>query len=156
MKLIRISPDFGLDSLSTPQMLQATGIWEGPRGWDDLQMMPRYFPGRNILIKTKVVIDHDLANYMSYDQTGESFVTHRATLIGMDTATNTFQVEVDGKEDGPISVPVAETLELNQAHVFAHDVKGDLVLEDSLIFATKGKSEKAKLIEMAFKLAPLM
>ena len=36
------------------------------------------------------------------------------------------------------------------------DYKGDIKLEDSLIFATKGKAEKAKLIEMAFKLAPLV
>ena len=35
-------------------------------------------------------------------------------------------------------------------------MKGDIVLEDSLIFATKGNSEKAKLIEMAFKLAPII
>ena len=35
-------------------------------------------------------------------------------------------------------------------------MKGDIILEDSLIFATKGNSEKAKLIEMAFKLAPII
>jgi len=35
-------------------------------------------------------------------------------------------------------------------------VKGDIILEDSLIFATKGHAEKAKLIEMAFKLAPIV
>ena len=40
--------------------------------------------------------------------------------------------------------------------MFALDVKGDIVLEDSLVFATKGNSEKAKLIEMTFKLAPLI
>jgi len=35
-------------------------------------------------------------------------------------------------------------------------VKGDIELEDKLVFATKGKSEKAKLIEMALKLAPIV
>jgi len=35
-------------------------------------------------------------------------------------------------------------------------VKGDIVLEDSLVFNTKGIKEKAKLLEMAFKLAPLV
>ena len=47
-------------------------------------------------------------------------------------------------------------MELNQPHIFGLDVKNDIVLEDSLIFATKGHSEKAKLIEMAIKLAPLV
>ena len=35
-------------------------------------------------------------------------------------------------------------------------MKGDIVFEDALVFATKGKSEKAKLIEMALKLAPIV
>ena len=84
----------------------------------------------------------------------EKFVTHKAVLVGREGAN--FLVEVDGKTDGPLSVPIRETLELNQAHVFSYDVKGDIVLEDSLVFATKGKSEKAKLLEMTFKLAPLV
>ena len=67
-----------------------------------------------------------------------------------------FIVDVEGKSDGPITVPLREILELNQSHIFAHDVKGDIVLEDSLVFATKGHSEKAKLLEMAFKLAPVV
>ena len=53
-------------------------------------------------------------------------------------------------------MPVSETLEMNQPHIFATDVKGDIILEDALVFATKGKSEKAKLIEMAIKLAPVV
>lgn len=81
-------------------------------------------------------------------------MTHKAILVGRDGPN--FLVEVEGKTDGPLSVPIRETLELNQAHVFTYDVKGDIVLEDSLVYATKGKSEKAKLLEMTFKLAPLV
>jgi len=65
-------------------------------------------------------------------------------------------VQLDGKDDGPLEVPLQETMELNQPHVFAYDVKDDIVLEDALVFATKGNAEKAKLIEMAIKLAPIV
>jgi hypothetical protein len=46
-------------------------------------------------------------------------------------------------------------LDLNQPQVFSKDVNCNLILEDSLIFNVKGHSEKAKLMEMASKLAPL-
>ena len=45
---------------------------------------------------------------------------------------------------------------MNQPHEFSYDVKGDILFEDNLIFDTKGKAEKAKLIEMAIKLAPII
>ena len=64
-------------------------------------------------------------------------------------------MEVDGASKH-LEVPISETLELNQPHVFAIDVKGDIILEDSLVFATKGQSEKAKLLEMTLKLEPVM
>ena len=88
-------------------MLQSMGIWNGPRGWDDLINMPRYFPGRPILVKAPVELEHDLESYMTYKQaSADKFVTHRAQLIGMDPASKTFIVQVDGKEDGPLSVPI--------------------------------------------------
>ena len=77
-------------------------------------------------------------------------------MIGIDEAAKKFIVELDGKTDGPLMVPIQETLQLNQAHEFALDAKKDIILEDSLVFATKSKSEKAKLIEMAIKLAPIV
>lgn len=66
-----------------------------------------------------------------------------------------FIVKIKGFET-PIFVPVKETLELNQGHVFAHDVVGNIVLEDSLVFNVKGHAEKAKLLEMAYKLRPVV
>ena len=119
--------------------------------------MPRYFAGRNILVKAKVELDHDSPNYMAYQQNApERFVTHRATLVGCDLPAKKLLVQLDGKDDGPLEVPLQETMELNQPHVFAYDVKDDIVLEDALVFATKGNAEKAKLIEMAIKLAPIV
>lgn len=54
-----------------------------------------------------------------------------------------------------MEVPVDETLLLNQPHRFDTDVNGNIILEDSLIFNIKGHSEKVKLMEMAYKLAPI-
>jgi len=53
-------------------------------------------------------------------------------------------------------VGIKETLELNQPHIFATDVKGDIKFEDSVVFAVKSNLEKQKLMEMAFKLAPIV
>ena len=82
----------------------------------------------------------------------ETYVTHLAVLMGK--IGDEFVVNVKGA-GGPVKVSVKETLELNQPHIFAYDVKGDLEFEDKLIFATKGIMEKSKLLEMSFKLAPV-
>ena len=115
--------------------------------------MPRYFVGRDILVRANVNPRVDAANYMMHDTSSGKFATHNARLIDKDGIN--FVVELKGSKQ-PIKVPVTETLEMNQPHVFALDVKGDIVLEDALVFATKGYTEKAKLIEMAIKLAPVV
>ena len=151
--LIRLAPEFSLDSLSTPDMLVGLGLWPEVKGWQELQHMPRYFAGRDILVRANVNPQVDAANYMMHDPASDKFATHNARLVGRDGSN--FVVELKGSEQ-PIKVPVAETLEMNQPHVFALDVKGDIVLEDALVFAVKGNSEKAKLMEMALKLAPVV
>ena len=119
--------------------------------------MPRYFPGRKILVKAKINPDHDSPNYMAYKpDEPEKFVTHRATLLGADIPAGKLFVELDGKDDGPLEVPLAETMLFNQPHEFSYDVKGDIEMEDKLVFSTKGHPEKAKLIEMSLKLAPIV
>jgi len=55
-----------------------------------------------------------------------------------------------------VKVPKKETLELNQPHIFKLDASGNIVLEDALVFNTKNIMEKAKLIEMCLKLAPIV
>jgi len=65
--------------------------------------MPRYFPGRKILVKANANPDHDSPDYMAYSRgEAEKLVTHRATLVGHDTAAKTFIVEIYGKDDGPL------------------------------------------------------
>ena len=114
-RLLRLAPEFTLESLSTPEMLVNLGIWAAaPRGWDDLQEMPRYFAGRPILVKTKVVTVVSSPNFMKYSSgSQDKFITHNATLVGMDAERQSFLIEVEGKEDGPILAPVAEILEYN-------------------------------------------
>ena len=51
---IRMAPEFNLESLSDPSMLIKHGIWPEIKGWEELQSMPRYFPGRDIIVKTTV------------------------------------------------------------------------------------------------------
>ena len=91
-------------------MLVNLGIWPEIKGWQELQTMPRYFPGRDILVKATVEPSHDSQNYMRYDSKQEKYCTHNAKLIGRD-GTN-FIAEVEGCPE-PLSVPVAETLLLN-------------------------------------------
>ena len=93
---------------------------------------------------------------MAYESNMTEFVTHRATIVAGDVAAGTLLVNIDGKLDGPLEVSLSETLKLNQPHVFKLDAKGDIEFEDSVYFATKGKAEKAKLIEMSRALAPIV
>lgn len=52
--VLRMAPEFNEETLRTPQMLTKFGIWKEVKGWTELQSMPRYFPGRNILVKATV------------------------------------------------------------------------------------------------------
>ena len=116
--------------------------------------MPRYFKGRPILVKAHVNTLIESEEYSSYDEkVGERFVTHNAILVGREG--NHFLIDVKNSPN-LIKVPLKETLELNQPHIFQHDVRDCIILEDSLVFNPKGHAEKAKLMEMAFKLAPII
>ena len=145
-----------LETLQTPDLLVKYKIWPEIKGWEELQEMPRYFPGRNILVKTTVNNLTRSPDYQSFDpRQSQKYVTHNAVLEGISPDKKHFTVSVRGASD-LIKVPVEETLQLNQPHIFAKDVNGDIVLEDSLLFGVKSHSAKAKLLEMAIKLAPLV
>ena len=118
--------------------------------------MPRYFAGRRLLVKASVHPNFGSKDYMTYKRGATEYVTHRATLLEGDLRTGNLLVDVDGKLDGPLNVSLDETMLLNQPHIFMHDAKGDIVFEDSVYFAAKGKIEKAKLIEMARALASIV
>ena len=126
LRLLRLTPQMSLESMATPELFMKFGFWPGGvRGWSDLQSMPRYFKGRKILIKTTVDPYIDSDTYMSYNPKGERFVTHNATLVAR--TDKNFIVDVEGASS-LLEVPIEETLELNQPHVFAYDVKGDIIL----------------------------
>ena len=89
-----------LATLSTPDMLVNYGIWPEVKGWDELQRMPRYFEGRNILVKAKVHIQPKQKNYMTFDEEAkEKHVTHNAVLKGISADRKKFLVQVDGSEE---------------------------------------------------------
>lgn len=49
-----------------------------------------------------------------------------------------------------------EILELNQPHIFAEDILGNLAFEDGLTCDYRSGDVKLKLAEICFKLAPLV
>lgn len=53
-------------------------------------------------------------------------------------------------------MPIKETLLLNQSHIFAKDILGNLVFEDGLKCDYKSTNVQLKLYEIAFKLKPII
>lgn len=53
-------------------------------------------------------------------------------------------------------MPIKETLLLNQPHIYAKDILGNLIFEDGLKCDYKSTNVQLKLIEIAFKLKPLI
>ena len=80
--LLRLAPDFNLESLSDPSMLIKYGIWSEIKGWEELQKMPRYFAGRDIIVKATVNPFVGNQHYMMYDPSQETYSTHNAKLVG--------------------------------------------------------------------------
>ena len=58
--------------------------------------------------------------------------------------------------NGQYTVPLSEVKSLNQPHVFAKDILGNLVFEDGLKCNYKNKNTKLILYHIAFALAPLV
>lgn len=47
LRLLRIAPEMSIETMSSPTFFTDSNFWEaGPRNWDTLQSMPRYFKGR--------------------------------------------------------------------------------------------------------------
>ena len=152
--LLRFTPQLNPLTLATPSMLNDVHFWPTVKGWSNMKNSPRYFPGRRLLVKTHVQPMIGSINYAQYDATVHNrYVTHKATLV--DCVGDSFVVRVLGAEQ-LLHVPVDETLELNQPHVFARNVVGNFLLEDALVFNCKGHAEKAKLLEMIARLRPII
>jgi len=77
---------------------------------------PRYFAGRQILVKHAVKSNRvDLPNYMDMDfgnKQNERFVTHKGVILGVDTESEQVIVtDIEGEQEAV--VPLKEVLELN-------------------------------------------
>jgi hypothetical protein len=146
--------------LSSPDFLVKFGVFEeAPKGWEEMMSSPRYFAGRaQVLvpwfIQNKQV---DAPDYMALSpvptNNGEKFVSHRAQIVKVES--DSMQVQTPGNPD-VIKVPNQDIFNLNQPQFFAKDVVGNTIFEDGLICDYSSVSMKLKMLEIAFKLSPLV
>ena len=133
---------------------------------------PRYPAGRRqVLVKHFVKsASPQSANYMEIDfkgNAGEKFVSHKAAIKSVNEATGEIVVcdpagaaeaggEAAATSTREVTLQLRDVLELNQPHVFAEDILGNLVFEDGLKCDYRSVDTKLKLIEICFALAPLI
>lgn len=163
-RLIGALPDFDVDSEDPTQFLVDYGIWsQNPKDLENMLESPRYFPGRRqVLAKCFVqsAVPNDKAQYMklcSGDQSpsNEKFVTHRASIV--DCRGNEVTIVDPADPEGEqYVVPLDELKKLNQPHVFAKDILGNLVFEDGLKCSYQKTNTKLILYQIAVALAPLI
>lgn len=86
----------------------------------------------------------------------EKFVTHKASIFDIqgDQVIIVDPQDLNGTET--FSVPLKEVQMLNQGHIFAKDILGNLVFEDGLKCSYKNKNTKLILYNIAFAIAPLV
>eukprot|EP00494_Astrolonche_serrata_P025077 UN25338 len=81
------------------------GIWKiGPKNWDWLKSQPRYFIGKQVLVRTTIdpsgkSNEKDFLCY--HEKLKTEYVTHKAKIIGVED--DMFTVEVAGKV-GPMKL----------------------------------------------------
>ena len=81
--------------MSNPNLLVDLGIWpeNSLKNWDFMQSSPRYFQGRQLLVKHCVDPLIESPQFMRYDKNqSNKFVTHNAILVGKEE--NDFIVEI--------------------------------------------------------------
>ena len=99
---------------------------------------------------------------MCYKQDAqEKFVTHRSYFMKYDQEQGIVEVLVDeGPEEGSeqklVKVSAKEFFEINQPHEFASDETGKLQFEDGLRCNYKSSRVRAKLLEAAIAVEPLV
>lgn len=84
---------------------------------------------------------------------GEKFISHRAEIVKVEA--DAMHVRTPGSSD-VIKVSNQDIYNLNQPQIFAKDVVGNTVFEDGLICDYSSASMKLKMLEIAFKLSPLV
>ena len=146
--------------LSTPDFLVKFGVLEeAPKGWDEMMASPRYFAGRaQVLVPWYIQNKQPNApDYMALSpvptNNGEKFVSHRAEIVKVES--DCMHVQTPGNTD-VIKVANQEIYNLNQPQYFAKDVVGNTIFEDGLICDYSSATMKMKMLEIAFKLSPLV
>ena len=129
-----------------PELLVEVGLWRSlPRGWREMVASPRYFPGRQVLVRVE-------------DEEEEGGVTRIGRVL--EVAGNSVQVEVDGDRGGfelCLDVSFKDIAELNQPHVFFFEEATEkLRLEDGIHCDYKARLVKAKMAEICLCLASLV
>lgn len=117
---------------------------------------PRYFVGRRVLVRATVCARPTSASYMKLDEgAGKELTTHNATIVS--SAGDAVVVEVAHSDGGvrQLSYSRGQLLALNQPHVLSK-VRGAVVLEDGLRCKYSSLLAKAKMCEIALRLAPLI
>ena len=126
-----------------PDLLMEVGLWPSlPSAWSAMMSSPRYFPGREVLVKVDSMKD------------GGDGVTKMATIVKVTKD----KVNVKVKEHSEtLSVSREELCLLNHPHNFYFEqATGKLRLEDGLHCDYKSKLVKGKLAEICLNLAPLV
>jgi len=80
----------------------------------------------------------------SEENEGEKFVSHKASIKSINEAND--EIEVHNQTGAEVTLRLRDVLELNQPHIFAEDILGNLVFEDGLKCDYRSVDTKLKLI----------
>eukprot|EP00039_Didymoeca_costata_P010562 m.142504 g.142504 ORF g.142504 m.142504 type:complete len:1028 (-) comp14879_c0_seq4:265-3348(-) len=148
------------DNIPTPDVLVKLGLWESvPRNWNAMKSSPRYFVGRQVLVRARVhnIPGHNQYMKISPSSSCDELVTHKAVITSINQDTQTCTVDVEHCARGSVgqAVSLHDISLLNQPHVFAKNKLGHVVFEDGLHCKYPSPLLRAKLCEIALKLSPI-
>ena len=147
------------ENLKDPYWFVEMGIWKAiPKGWEEMNLSPRYFVGRrDVLVNTNVDNKYISPNFLKYDPSfKEKYVTFKTRIAKIEKGFFGLEIEAAGKSSDLLMIDQNEIFYLNQPHQFAKDKNGWLMFEDGVKCNYNSPRVKGKLLEIAFKLAPLI
>jgi len=166
LKLVSFLPVFNRDFLSNPKSLVSLGVWqECPKNFDLLQKQEKYFPGRQILIKTTVdpFGKQNEDEYLLYDEnfSEELHLTHKAYIVkklyqnGNEQKHIGYLVKIRSK-DGWVEKEssVVDVESLNNEHCYAGG--NSLQFEDAVSCKYESALCRLQCLEIALSLEKLV
>ena len=153
-------PELSPAKLQSPDILVNLGLWERePSGWNAMRCSKRYPPGRRVLVRARVNPNPDDRGFMRlFDKPTSqdpAYTTHWATLVkatGDDVIVNV-ETELAGSKDMVVSKE--EIVKMNHSQKLPFSGKY-LILEDGVRCNYSSPTARAKMCEIALKLAPLV